>query len=147
MRMNIPLTFFLLCAAIWCMPISADFEGLDAYPSLLPALVFAASNSQPGKDASGFTDVSAIFTRSCNKCHSGSKPAHGLRLDSYAGLMAGGWDGPVVVPGDPARSELARRIRGTSTPRMPYKGPNWLSEAETILIENWIKAGAPGGNS
>jgi len=46
-----------------------------------------------------------------------------------------------VVPGNAAASELVRRIRGQSLPRMPFDGPPYLNEEETQLIEKWINQG------
>src|SRR5262249_48832640 len=39
-------------------------------------------------------------------------------------------------------SEMVKRIRGISTPRMPFDGPPFLTEAEIQIIEAWIDAGA-----
>ena len=78
-------------------------------------------------------------------CHGGDRSPLGLELDSYANLMTGSWNGSVVVAGNPQGSELVRRIRGISQPRMPLTGPPWLSDDEIELIERWIAGGAPEG--
>ena len=67
----------------------------------------------------------------------------GLRLDSYANVMKGGKDGKVVQPGAPEKSEMVKRVKGLSKPRMPRNGPPWLSDTDVALIEKWIAAGAP----
>lgn len=77
-------------------------------------------------------------------CHSREAAARGLRLDSYAGTLAGSDNGPVLIPGDGASSELLRRLRGESRPRMPFLSRS-LSPAEIDLIERWIAAGMPEG--
>jgi len=112
------------------------------------ALFFATSMicipavySQQGTPS--FADVNQIFQARCVKCHSGTRPPEGLHLDSYEGVMAGSKDMQIVVKGDPAKSELVKRIKGISKPRMPKDGPPWLSEKEITLIEKWIAAGAP----
>ena len=92
-----------------------------------------------------FADVSSILTQRCAMCHSGPKAAHDLRLDNYGDIRKGGKNGPVVVPGKPGESEIVRRIKGKSTPRMPKNGPPWLSDQETRLIEQWIAGGASEG--
>jgi hypothetical protein len=56
--------------------------------------------------------------------------------------MAGSKDGPVIIPGNPDKSELVRRIKGISKPRMPKDGPPWLSAKEIALVEGWIAADA-----
>jgi len=96
--------------------------------------------AQMGKPA--FSDVNRIFQARCVKCHSGTRPPDGLRLDACTGIMAGAKDGPVIVPGSPGKSELVRRLKGLSKPRMPKDGPPWLPDDEIAVIEKWIAAGA-----
>src|SRR5918993_4930016 len=55
-------------------------------------------------------DAVALLRRSCVECHGPDKQKGGLRLDSRAGLLKGGENGPPVVPGKPDRSELIRRV-------------------------------------
>jgi len=90
-----------------------------------------------------FSNVNQIFQARCVKCHSGTRPPEGLHLDSYDGAMAGSKDMQVIVKGEPGKSEIVKRIKGISKPRMPKDGPPWLSEKEITLIEKWIAAGAP----
>jgi mono/diheme cytochrome c family protein len=92
-----------------------------------------------------YSDVSAILAARCVVCHQGEAAPLGLRMDSHANLMRGSSRGPVVRPGDARGSEIARRVRGESQPRMPLTGPPWLSDAEIATIEEWIAAGAPAG--
>jgi hypothetical protein len=47
-----------------------------------------------------------------------------------------------VVPGQPAASELIRRIRGQARPRMPFDGPPFLADDEIRLLETWVAQGA-----
>jgi uncharacterized membrane protein len=89
-----------------------------------------------------YSDVDRIFHARCLNCHAGIRPAAGLRLKTYANVIAGTKEGPVIVKGNPAESELVKRVKGISSPRMPKDGPPWLSEKEIALIENWIAAGA-----
>ncbi len=88
-------------------------------------------------------DILPVFTARCTKCHSGETPPRGLRLDSYANVLAGGTYRPVVLPGNPRESELLRRIKGEALPRMPFDGPPFLDETQIRQIEAWIAAGAP----
>ncbi len=99
--------------------------------------------SSPTATGPSFTAaIQPLFTERCIKCHSGDDPPRGLRLDSYDSVLAGGTYRPVVIPGNPAESEITRRIKGESTPRMPFDGPPFLSAAEIASIEAWIAAGA-----
>jgi mono/diheme cytochrome c family protein len=87
--------------------------------------------------------VASLLAAKCVLCHQGESAPNGLRLDSIDAVLKGGTKGPVVKAGDPAASELVRRIRGQSQPRMPLTGPPFLSDAETAVVERWIAAGAP----
>ena len=51
-------------------------------------------------------DIQPMFQTSCVRCHSGAKPAGGLKLDSLEGVLKGGKDGPVLTTGDSAHSPL-----------------------------------------
>ncbi|MFN0157375.1 MAG: c-type cytochrome domain-containing protein [Bacteroidota bacterium] len=93
-----------------------------------------------------FEDIYPIFEDNCIMCHSGPKASRGLQLNSMENVLKGSENGPVLKSGDPRGSELIRRLRGISTPRMPLSGPPWLDESEIRLIEEWITQGAPAGN-
>lgn len=95
-------------------------------------------------DAAGavdFEDVAPVLASRCVVCHSGSGAAMGLRLDTLENLRRGSSRGAVVVAGDPAGSELIRRIRGDSQPRMPMTGPPFLSPGEIGMFEAWVAGG------
>jgi len=98
-------------------------------------------------EAPTFAEVASILRERCVVCHQGELAPLGLRLDGYPGLERGSQNGPVARPGDPEGSELVRRIRGTSLPRMPLTGPPYLSPAEISLIEGWVAAGMPRGEA
>jgi mono/diheme cytochrome c family protein len=108
--------------------------------SALALLALGLAANAPAQDAA---PVARILTERCAVCHQGEAAPLGLRLDSIDALLAGGRNGAAVKPGDPAASELMRRIRGQSLPRMPLTGPPFLSDAEASAIERWIAAGAP----
>lgn len=108
----------------------------------------AVATPKPKPRADGkvtWAEVAPILATRCAKCHTenglmGPAP-EGYRLTDYAAAIAA-VDRVRVVPGVPAASELLRRIRGQSRPRMPFDGPPWLSEAEVKLIADWIAQGA-----
>jgi mono/diheme cytochrome c family protein len=115
--------------------------------SVLTALGIAvASSGVDGTEPATYASVSAILQKRCVVCHSGEAAPLGLRLDSQAGVLGGSARGVVVKSGDPEGSELVRRIRGRSVPRMPLTGPPYLSEDEIALIERWIAGGLRGGD-
>lgn len=92
-----------------------------------------------------FDAVAPIFATRCAKCHTDNGlmggPPEGYRLTAYESVIAAS-DRIRIVPGNAAASELVRRVRGHSRPRMPFDGPPYLSEAEIALIEQWVADGA-----
>jgi len=115
----------------------------DVFALFFAMLILFISEGYAQQGAPAFSDVDKIFQTRCDKCHSGSRPPDGLRLDSYNGVMTGAKEMKVVVKGEPAQSELVKRVKGISKPRMPKDGPPWLSESDIALIEKWIASGAP----
>ena len=92
-------------------------------------------------------DVLPILSGKCFKCHGPDEAQRqaGLRLDRASGILAKSKGGtPNVVPGDPASSELIRRIRHHDrTERMPpAKERRQLSSAEIETLVRWIEEGA-----
>jgi mono/diheme cytochrome c family protein len=92
-----------------------------------------------------YAELAPILAARCVMCHSGVDAPLGLHLDTLDGLMSGSENGAVVKAGDPAGSELIRRLKGLSTPRMPMTGPPFLSDHEIALFEGWVAAGLPPG--
>lgn len=89
-------------------------------------------------------NIQPIFTANCavNGCHIGPSPPLDLRLATYAFVIQGSQNGPVVIPNDPNNSEIIRRLEGTSTPSMPYQLPK-LPQSTINLVRAWISMGAP----
>jgi uncharacterized membrane protein len=90
--------------------------------------------------------IQPIFATQCLSCHSREKRKGGLRLDSYAALMRGGKDGPVIKAGDTRGSDLFRRISLSpdNDNFMPKGRKLPLSTDEIKLVELWIASGASG---
>jgi mono/diheme cytochrome c family protein len=95
--------------------------------------------------ATTYAELQPVFQQRCVMCHGSASPAAGLSLDSLAGVLKGSARGPVVVAGQPAASELVKRLKGQSQPRMPLTGPPWLGDADVARLEAWIVAGMPAG--
>lgn len=89
-------------------------------------------------------EVRTILAHNCYSCHGEAKLKGGLRLDSKANVMKGGENGVVVVPGDPGKSELIRRITLPAGHKeaMPTKGKR-LTANEVKILSYWIEKGAP----
>ena len=60
------------------------------------------------------TEIQPIFDSNCISCHhvgSGSFNNHGLDLTSYSGVMLGGEDGAVIIPGNSNASDRTQSRR------------------------------------
>ena len=89
--------------------------------------------------------VRPVLAKNCYKCHSqqSEKVKGGLLLDTKDGVLKGGENGPVVVPGDPEKSALIKAIRYTDPDlQMPPKDKK-LSDTEIADLVAWVKMGAP----
>jgi mono/diheme cytochrome c family protein len=97
-----------------------------------------------------YADVAPIFAQHCLRCHAargamGPAP-EGYRLDAIEEVLR--FDVRArVVPFAPEASELVRRVLGQATPRMPFDGPPWLSDAELARIVAWVADGARDANA
>ena len=74
-------------------------------------------------------------------CH-GENGKEGVDLRSYASVMKGGEDGPIVKAGDPAGSKIVEVIKAVDTSKRMPKNQPALEEAQIKMIEDWIAAGA-----
>lgn len=88
--------------------------------------------------------VLPILEDNCVTCHNPNKDKAGLRMDTYAALMRGSKDGPVMIAGDPEGSELYRRITlpNDHDDFMPSEGKTPLTADDVKIIELWIVNGA-----
>ncbi|HEY6546322.1 MAG TPA: c-type cytochrome domain-containing protein, partial [Vicinamibacteria bacterium] len=86
-----------------------------------------------------------IFEGHCTSCHNPGKLKGDLKLDTYEGVLKGGQSGPAVVAGDPASSELLKRVHLPLEDKahMPPKGKTPLTDDETAVLTWWIEAGVP----
>jgi uncharacterized membrane protein len=83
----------------------------------------------------------AVLADKCEKCHGSAKHKGGLRVDSVAALVAGGENGAALVPGNPERSEMIRRVRlpVTAKEHMPPKKEPQLSDGEVAALVAWVR--------
>jgi hypothetical protein len=104
------------------------------------ALVLGGGPVQAEEDLFG-GKVAPLLRRHCLACHGPERKRGGLDLSTRAGALAGGENGPVLVPGSADRSLLLRVVNGPA-PRMPRTGPK-LTDGERVQLRRWIDAGAP----
>jgi mono/diheme cytochrome c family protein len=113
--------------------------------SLRVGTVQAAAQDEAAKPEFYTTRVQPILQANCYRCHGGMNHRGGLNIQTRAGMLKGGHDGTVLVPGDPAKSLLVRLIRHEGPPNdpmpMPPKQPK-LSDADIATVEQWVRAGA-----
>src|SRR5579871_5438677 len=126
------------------MPFGFDSRLLRLRVSIAALCVLAASAGHGQSAASPAEQLfneqlKPVITQHCNGCHTFGGHSGGLRMDSYAALMQGGDDGPVIIPGDPDSSMLMNAIRyKDANLQMPPKGQ--LSDADVSVVAKWIKA-------
>src|SRR5581483_3236604 len=91
-------------------------------------------------------DIRPILSDRCYTCHGPdtAQRKSKLRLDTEEGAKAdlGGHFG--IVPGDPAKSEIIRRISSNDARRMPpaWAGAAKLSDHDIDLLTRWVAEGA-----
>jgi nitrate/TMAO reductase-like tetraheme cytochrome c subunit len=117
------------------------FAGFDApklreiIKSQLPPPEPVATQAPLVSDPTYDNYVGPLVQTKCSACH-GDLATAGLNMLTYEGLMKGGKDGPVIVPGDSASSKLFQ---------IQSAGGHFanLTADELAIIQKWIDAGAP----
>jgi hypothetical protein len=104
-------------------------------PTLTPAATATAGGSEtPAAGPTWEGGISALFQTKCAACH-GPTALAGLNITTYADLMKGSANGPVILPGDSAGSKLIVLQSAGGHPGQ------FLPEEIAQLIA-WIDAGA-----
>jgi len=113
---------------------------------LLSFLLLAATLSAAEPGPSFNRDIRPILSDKCFTCHGPDKEARkaGLRLDTEAGATADREGLRAVVPGQPAASELIKRINATDPDEVmpPPDSHLSLSPNEKERLRRWIAEGA-----
>ena len=94
-----------------------------------------AQASGPAAPLSYDDQMAALLKSKCGSCH-GATAMKGLNVLTYADLMKGSEDGPVVVPGDAENSSLVVVQSG------PAKHFGQFPADELELVKQWIAEGA-----
>ena len=96
--------------------------------------------------------VRPVLAENCYKCHSieRDKSKGDLTLDTRDGVLKGGEDGAVIVPGDPEHSALIRAVRYVDpdlqmppTDKKSGEPDKKLSDQDIAALTEWVKMGAP----
>jgi cytochrome c len=109
-----------------------------------PVKVAAQEGAAPDSLAFYTQKVQPILRDNCYRCHGAPNHRGNLQIDTRAGLLKGGRDGAVIVPGHPEQSLLIALIRheGPADDPMPMPPKTKLSDADIATVSAWIKAGA-----
>ena len=113
----------------------------------LKAVARTEASSEPNSEVVEFNrDIRPIFSDKCFACHGPDSKNRltKLRFDTEDGAKQDLGGRFAIVPGDPSRSEIVRRITAKEAARrMPpvYSGES-LTDREIDLIRRWIGQGA-----
>jgi uncharacterized membrane protein/mono/diheme cytochrome c family protein len=88
--------------------------------------------------------VQYTLNQKCVQCHGAEKQKGKLRLDDLTGIKAGGKNGNLINTSNPADGELIKRIlmNDIDEHHMPPKEKTQLTDAELVILQWWINAGA-----
>ena len=117
---------------------------LGVVVTLLATTWTAAQSTVPVNDEFFETRIRPVLSSRCYACHSSrlAAPKGELVLDTKAGVLKGGRQGPAVVPGKPADSKLLEALTYANAHlQMPPSGK--LADPIIADFERWIAGGAP----
>ena len=88
--------------------------------------------------------VQYTLNQKCVQCHGSKKQKGKLRLDDLSWIKAGGKNGNLINTTDPSDGELIKRILldDIDEHHMPPKEKTQLTDAELVIFQWWINAGA-----
>lgn len=114
---------------------------IQAPATEIPSVPATEAPTQAAETSAGISfanDVAPIFEASCNKCHGIEEVKEGLDLTTYEGVMAGSFNGAVVVPGNANESYLVQQV---AEGEMPKRGLG-LTDQQIQIIADWVNQGA-----
>ena len=116
-----------------------------AFAAAVFALPAAAQNKplSPAEQEYFESKIRPILIDYCYDCHGDGATKGDLDLSTKAGALLGGGSGvAAVVPGDPAKSLIIKRMKDLGDP-MPPAGKDAVPDEMIAELENWIRRGAP----
>jgi len=87
----------------------------------------------PGAKLTFVQDIQPIFQTKCASCHG---TMGGLTLTTFESVMHGGTSGPAIIPQDPDRSLIIKKMSAGGHPAQ-------LTSEELERVRQWIMQGAP----
>ncbi|MGD8456456.1 MAG: hypothetical protein PVF83_08735 [Anaerolineales bacterium] len=114
-------------------------DTMDEHPAATDEMPTETEAPSAEETAVSFANqVLPIFNSRCAQCHGGDRTFVGLDVLSFAALMSGSENGPVVVPGDADASLLVTLVANGQMPKAGAK----LTPDQLQLIADWINQGA-----
>ena len=138
----------LVTGALLGCPIHATFGAQPTKNNEQSTDKTASEAAQSATSVDYIRDIRPILSRSCYACHgpdADSREAE-LRLDRRESALGETTSGDVViVPGEPEKSELFRRISSEDQDEWmpPFDSGKSLTPDQIALIRRWIGQGAP----
>jgi hypothetical protein len=134
-------------AAARAQEMKMEAEAMSAKPAAAKSEAKAPEKMDPAALEFFEKNIRPIFSEHCYKCHSAAEGVSkgGLIMDSRAALLAGGDQGPAVVPGNLKKSLLLVAVH-QEDPELsmpPRKSGPKLSDAKIATLEKWVLMGAP----
>jgi len=117
-------------------------------PHLIACLALALALAAPvvrADDTEFFEKkIRPVLAEHCYKCHSAQskKVKGGLLLDTREGIVKGGDEGALFVPGDPDKSRLIEAVRYKNE-KLQMPPDHRLAEQQIADLIEWVKRGAP----
>jgi WD40 repeat protein len=140
------------CDAHWCIIAFALLSGLVVARNSCAAekaaqpIPIAPLNRTASVDFE--SEILPIFRASCLACHNRTTTKSGLILETPQTILKGGEDGPVIVPGKSADSQLLVLAAHQDKPIMPPRdnkaSASNLTGEQLALVKLWIDQGAKG---
>ncbi|MCE9605625.1 MAG: PSD1 and planctomycete cytochrome C domain-containing protein [Planctomycetia bacterium] len=146
-------------ALLFALPATPSAIGAEAKPAATATIAANKPASQPAAVSVAIPAIPAtspavapdydkqihpFLVAHCIKCHGAAKEESGLRLDSVAAMLKGGYAGPAVVAGQGKTSRLVSAMLGKDDLSvMPPEGPKMKAD-DVAMITRWIDAGARG---
>lgn len=87
-------------------------------------------------------DIEPLLASRCQACHGAQQQMNGLRLDRRAEALRGSYAGPVILPGDSARSKLVLMVAGAVDGKVMPPAGEPLTAREVGMLRAWIDQGA-----
>jgi len=108
-------------------------------------LCFVAAPLRAAEPVDYLRDIKPLLTVRCLACHGALQQKAELRVDTVKSILAGGNNGPALVPGRPEDSSLLERITLADKRRMPPESEGeGLTAKQIALVRDWIAQGAKG---